>query len=477
MSKANVAIVCNDYTGTNTIKIALFRQSDPLTEVAADYQPGPFNQAVFNFFGLDRVTHFRRLYEVDNNDFNHVLATFGDRFFFIPADQKIEVKDAVEWTAGIDFMPDNTQYPAGVSSFTNPDWIGWEIESLTQFISEFNKDQFVYDITTGTLGLTDEGAIFQMDVKYKVTFKSHVSTQQEGDNGGGYMNGKKYVVGDTTLTTADGGKKILCKGVSRFFTVTLPPLSSIPELVPFFFEMPPSTETRSVRIVPGAGDIIDFGKGNATQIWLKPGESFEIYKEADDEDPANVKLMWRIAHPFGNYTTAGEFVPEYGASDDVINKVPLDGGGANGLDAFIEGRLYDYVLSLDPSLVTSYFGWVNDKRKFSYKDPINNKFRIPDLRGLYFRLSSGSLAPGLYMPNAMMDHKHPTNTGQLPPTDNDFGSVPPVDRIGKYYGEDNHERDLTGLPYVWGAPGGWMKQEASTETRPETIVANGYIRT
>jgi hypothetical protein len=179
----------------------------------------------------------------------------------------------------------------------------------------------------------------------------------------------------------------------------------------------------------------------------------------------------------GNFLIAGEFIPEYAASDDIVNKLPLDGGGAAGLDAFIEGRLYDYVLTLDPSQVTSYFGWGNNKTKFSLKDPINNKFHIPDLRGLYIRLSSSSLGAGVYMPNAMQDHQHPTNNGQLPPTDNDFGSVGPVDMIGKYFGEERHERDLTGPPYVFGAPGGWKLQDSSTETRPETIVANGYIRT
>jgi hypothetical protein len=289
MAKANVAIVCNDYTGTNTIKIALYKQSDPLTEVAADYQPGPFAQAVFNFFGLDRVTHFRRLYEVDNEDHDNIIATYGDRFFFIPNNQQDEIKAPVIWTAGIDYMPDNTQYPAGVASFTNADWIGWEIASLSQFTVEFSDLQFVNDVTTGSLGFTEENAIFEQNVRYKVTFKPHVSIQED-NNGGGYMSGKKYVTGDTALTASDAGKKILCKGASQYFTITLPALSTMPELVPFFFEMPPSAISRAVRILSEPGKVIDFGRGNAQWIWLKPSESLEIYKEADDIDPDNVVL-------------------------------------------------------------------------------------------------------------------------------------------------------------------------------------------
>jgi hypothetical protein len=476
MAKANVAIVCNDYTGTNTIKIALFRQSDPLTQVAADFHAGPFSQAVFNFFGLDRVTHFRRLYEVANDDFDHVLATYGDRFFFIPNNQQDEVKVAVEWTAGVDYMPDGTQYPAGVSSFSNTDWVGWEIETFTQFENEFTGNQYLNDVTIGALSFTEEGAVFELNARYKVTFKPHVSIQED-NNGGGYMSGKKYVTTDTTLTAADAGKKILCKGASRFYTITLPPLATMPELVPFFIEVPPSVDTRSVRIVSEAGKIIDFGKGNASHIWLKNSESLEIYKEADDIDVNNVVLMWRVAHPFGNHTTVGEFIPEYAASDDVVNKLPLDGGGASGIDAFIEGRLYDYVLSLDASKVVSYAAWVNDRTKFSYKHPITNRFQIPDLRGLYIRMSSSALPAAMYLPNAMIDHEHPTNTGELPSNLSQYGTISPAKNIGKYFGTEIHKPDLTGLPYVKGGPGGWKQQDTSTETRPETIVTNGYIRT
>lgn len=477
MGNLKIAIKYLQYTGSNTIKVALYKDSDPNVEAAAQYLQGPFTDGTFGFNNLDNVAYKAKRFEVANDDHSHILADYGVFFVFTPDNTGITYRNPVEWTAGVDYMPDGTLFPAGVSSFANTDWIGWNITSLTTFSSSYPQSSFSFNPATGTLSLFREGDIFEQDVTYSVGFeiKINVPDGSTTSGGSGLFSGKKYITEDTTLATTDANKLILIKGTASAITVTLPPLNDTPELQPFHFQFP-TGNIRLARVPCAAGDTIDFGKGSRTIIRFYPTESFSIYKELDTEtDPDNPVAVWRVFNAVGNFLTVGETVSDEADANHVINKLSKN---STTYSATVYERIYEeFILKLPSSQVVPYSSWGSgeNRYKFSLKDAITGLFHVPDTSNMFERQSSGTRAPNTFEKNAMIDHKHAETIGELPDTLD--GTTSPVASItGTYDGTRNHYRDLTSTQYILASPGGWIKQESSSETRPDSVANNKWLR-
>lgn len=485
MGNLTATFTYTQYTGQNTVKIAIYKDSDPDTEVTAQYQAGPFTNHIFYFAGLDRVAYKVKRYEVANDDHTHILADYGVFYVFTPGpNQKTEYKLPAEWFAGITLMPDgSTLYPSNVSIITNADWAGWEVEQFNNFGAIYMRGRdYSYDALSGTLTKLIEGDIFEDAAGYQLIFAPRISNV-EGAPGpsGNDFSGKRYITADDSITTADAGKDIIVRGTASYIKINLPKLSEMQEGKRFYVRMPPGSTVRCARLIAQLSDRIDFGKGNRTSMFLYPSESFEFYKEVDDTDAVNPVSYIIIRNAQGNHLTVGDTVSNEGDASHVINLIEKDGGGASGLDADVFARLYeDFVLHLPSSQVVPYNQWGNgDNRfKFSLKDNTTNKFRIPDTRGQFERQSSAGRPCNSHGQNALKDHQHLMPMGSL----SENGGIVPFGSSGigldggQYYGRGRHKWDFTSKPYVLLTPGGMAQQEASEETRPDYVANNKYLR-
>jgi hypothetical protein len=480
MGNLNATFTYTQYTGTNTIKIAIYKDSDPSTEVAAQYKQGAFTNGIFYFAGLDNVAYKVKRFEVDNADHTHILADYGVFYVFTPSNQKIEYKAPVKWYAGTTLMADGvTVFPAGVSSFTNADWAGWDAQMLHYFGGIYERGtDYSYDSVAGIVAKLLPGDVFEQDARYELIFAPRIS-DAGSDTGTSFgFAGKKYITANSSLTAADMGKKILIKGAAGYLEVALPKLSDVQELKPFYIEMPPSNTVRCAKFKAQPNEKIDFAKGNLTELCLYPSESFEIYKETDDTDTANVVSYWRIQNAQGNFLKVGETVSDEGDTSHVINKIQKDGGGF-GLDANVYARLYNYILNLPSAQVVTYAQWGsgNNKYKFSLKDSITNLFHIPDTRGLYESQSNAARLANSYEDSALEDHEHLIPIGSLSENGTaPFGNSGITQNGGQYYGKGSHKWDLTSKPYILASPGGWVQQDSSSSTHPENVANNKYLR-
>lgn len=478
MGNLTATFTYTQYTGVNTVKVAIYKDSDPNTEIQAQYMQGPFTNGIFAFTGLDRVAYKVKRFEVANDNHSNILADYGVFFVFIPNNQKIEYKSPVAWKAGIDNMPDGTPYPAGVKFFSNADWAGWEADMLHYFGGIYMRGRdYTYDAVTGTPTKLQEGDVFEQDAYYEIRFAPRVGNIGGESTGGGSadFSGKLYITANATLTPTDAGKKILIKGTAGYIEVLMPNANDTPELKRYYVEMPPSNVIRCAKFKSQNGVKIDFGKGNLTEICLYPSESFEFYKETDNTDEANPVSYWRIQNAQGNFLTVGETVADEADASHVINKVEKNGAA---LDANVYSRLLAWVKLLPSNQRTTFAAHTSGNNKYLYSDvdPITNKFFVPDTRDLFERQSSALRPAGSFQADAMIDHEHPQTIGELPDNiPNNGRTVLPVP-TGQYNALGTHRLDLTGKPYILKSPGGWAQQDASSETRPKNVAINKYVR-
>jgi hypothetical protein len=479
MGNHSAALIYTQYSGMNTIKIAIYKNSDPETQVDAKFFPGPFTNHIFLFEGLDAVAYQAKRYEVENDNHAHVLADYGVFYVFTPAATRTEFKMPVRWTAGLDVMPDGTPYPSGVNSFTNADWAGWEATIVHQFSNILERGrEYSYDSITGTLTKLQDDDVFE-PADYEIHFAPRINDVPDSGNSD-VFTGKRYITAASdALTPSDAGKKIIVRGTANYVQISLPKLSEVQELKLFYIEMPPSDAVRCARFFTLQGEKIDFGKGNKTAVFCYPSESFAMYKETNDLDPNNVVSYWRIQDAPQSFFTVGETVFDEGNAENVINLVAKDGGGLGGLDASVYARLYEwFVANLDASQVVPFNQWATGTNRYKYSliDGTTHKFRIPDTTGQFIRQSSGARHSNTYEEQSMIDHKHVTNTGELPPADNPNGSAPYTINVGQYNAVRAHKPDLTGMPFIFHSPNVWAQQNPSTETRPANVANNGYLR-
>lgn len=467
------------YTGTNTVKIAIYKDSDPDTEIPAQYQAGPFTNHIFYFTGLDRVAYKVKRFEVDNADHTHILADYGVFYVFTPNNQKFEYKAPAEWIAGITVMPDGaTVYPFGAASFTNPDWAGWEVMQFNSFgVIYMRGRDYNYDAVTGTLTKINDNDVFEQNVAYQLLFAPKIGNADSDSGGSADFSDKLYIRDNHTLTPTDAGKDIAVKGTASYIEVTLPKLSEVIAGKRFYVRMPPGNTVRCARFKTQLADIIDFGKGNRTAMFLYPSESFEFYKDADDTDPANLTSVWCIRNAQGNHLIVGETISDESDATHVINKVEKNG---TDYDANVYARLYeDFILKLPASQVVPYNQWSSgtNRYKYSLKDTITNKFHIPDTTGMFERQSSAARAANSFEANAMADHEHLMPIGSLAESGTaPYGNFALAQNGGQYYGKGNHKWDLTSKPFIPASPGGWKQQDASSDTHPDNVANNRWVR-
>lgn len=443
------------------MKYALYKSTDLSTIVSFQTFTAPHGARTVSFPGLLRTNYRYRLLEMNGAS---IVAEL-DKFDFVPGENNVIYYQPVEIIVNI--TPGLT---SGTTSFTFDgtagtfDWRG-RIISLFERVGQGTMQagiQYTWNDVTGVFQLLQTGDTFAPGELFVASFNT-VTNAISGVPPQALFTGTMIVAGTTVLTGADIGKKIIIKGASSAFDITLPDISGVLDSIPTYFESGVGAH-KCVRIKTTGGQIIDWLKGSRTDLKIGVCESLALYKEISSS-------RWRTHDADGNFRTVGDFVSSYAAASQKFNCIECDGSSIAVNDY---RRLYeDYVLLLDPSLVCNYadHGTGTNKYKFSFSSGGN--FFLPDLRELYERNASGVLVPTTYQSNTMIDHQHEGTSYNG--AANLFGRGLINRIVGAFFGSLTQKADMTSKAI--DAAGNSLSAKYGSETKPETIVVRKFVLT
>lgn len=453
----------------NHMKYALYKNTDLSTIVTAQSFPPTHNLRTVHFPGLERTNYRFRLLEVLPDDMTIVREILYTDFvpgasspiFYVPKEIQVGVTAGLV-AAATTFVFDGT---GGTE-----DWRGRNIkvERVGQGTMQ-NSVQYSWDNVMGTFTLLQSGDTFQPNELFVVEFDL-VLGNAESVAPVSAFSGVMIITGATTLVAGDIGKKIIIKGATSAFDVTLPALSGCTQNVPTYIESGIGSH-KCVRFLTAGGDVIDWLKGSRTDLKIGMCESFAIYKNID----ASV-AKWRIHDADGNFRTVGRFMSTFAGEAQEFNTLECDGRLVSVADY---RRLYeDYVLLLDPSLTCAYadHGTGNNKYKFSLAS--GGQFYLPDLREIYERNAGATNSPTTFLKSANKKHNHRIwgQDNSAPPT----GSASP--EVANNENPPPSEPTPAAPAYFFKKSGVDIDDDvnpsginASTEARPNSIVTRKFV--
>jgi hypothetical protein len=460
---------------TNDIRVSVYNTLDLNTPIASLQQNAPHIDQQFSFPGLPRQNFVYKVLECEING-STVLQQLG-KASFVAANDELQYKKPVLIQVGVDNIPGtNTVWPANVNTVNIPDFIGWEFEASGRpgqypfKRDEVNQLDINWTSASGDLTLGTLGDVFQDTEYLYFEFQPIISQSSGGVGPGTTGNGFSdilVVTADTTLTTADIGKKILISPAGNYLEITLPDYTSGQANIITYFEMVGGS-IKCAKILPHSGQAITWF--NNHDLFICPGESFELYKRV----VSTGVYQWRAQNLCGNFMNVGEFAYNDNAEG---NLTLLDGGNR---DYQQYARLLDWISRNSNAIAYATWSSANifTRMKYSLKETSGNNFRVPDLitNPIYQRPVGAGQNPGDYIPQMLLMHQHMESIGQLPspPFGQTSGTQHAV--IGGYKDTGNWFYDLTSRAVQFNSASGLYIIVDGNENNPNSRASNVYVK-
>lgn len=395
---------------TNRLRASVYLQSSPQAFVASiiDSTVGHPSRW-WSFPGLPRNNYGYILEEIDGSGTSvNTLAQFdvvpGERDGALTRDhEQIQVDSTNGINSGTNtFTFDGSETAVGSGLF-KPDYRNWNItfDEIAGRGVLIEGQDYSWSKSDGVFTLLTPGDNFQPGTWYNINFDPQTET-----SGNSYPTITDFTIRLVTATgnilATDFANKIIVEPSGTYIELQLPDINTIVEGRKLMVEISANHDC-CVKFLKYNTDIIKFGDGN---LFAKPGECFSIYPFSR----SGVK-EWRVCDVFGNFGKVGSLVSF--DTKTVDNAQELDG---TELDILQDARLYNYVLNLPISRVSSYDTWGSTTSTmclFSLASP-SGKFHVPDRRNLFERNSTDTQLAGFYHTDTVIFHKHKESIGQLP---------------------------------------------------------------
>jgi hypothetical protein len=457
MSTATFSIRTNAFPSiTNDIKYAIYNALAPLAEVSSQTFSAPHAVRDVQFTGLVPGNYIFKLLEMSGVT---VVRSIVPDYNFVPNTNEIIYYPPIEIEADV-----TTGVTNGATGFTFDgsggkfDWRGRNVYVERVGQGTMHRGiQYTWDSTTGVFALVDALDTIQPHELFNVEFDLEVKTSG--------LPGPQppftavlNVTNNTTLVSGDIGKKIIIKGAVPYLELTLPDAATVVENIVTYFEFGIGSHVNA-KILPFAGDTIDWGKGTLDHITGGVCETLALFVNAG---------VWRVHAQEGNFLRLGRIISTDGDDTTEYNAQELDGSD---MAIATYKRLYeDYVQKLDPSQVVNYSVWASEipaasglfpnKTKFSYSNGTN--FHVPDRRNLFQRATDGVILPGIYAADTVGAHSHRVITG------GSGGSADPgKSLVRQSYNGDAAQAGASSLgPYI---------ESTGTETKPKNYIVRQFI--
>lgn len=451
---------------TNRIKASVATQASPLAIVASTIDTTAGHPARIYNFTLPRNIYNFSLDEIDGSG---AVVRNLSYFAVVPStisgmlsrdDEQIQV----DVTSGL-VSTTNTFTFDGTGG--KPDYRGWVIvpsELTGRGILALGLD-YSWDSANAIFTLLQAGDAFQPNTYWNIHFDPQNNTTGVAPSSTNDLD-IELITADTTLTSADFGKKIICEPAGNNILVTLPDAATIPDGRVAYIECG-GTGIRHAKFVPQGADTIAFlNRG----LYCYSNESFSIYKFTRSVGV----YEFRVFNDSGNFKTVGTIISADQIQSAIVNAQMLDGSAK---DKYQYARIYEQiVLMLPGAQVVDYDLWSTglNYTKFSFANSANpanaDKFHFPDRRGLYERATSAGTKAGDYLANDNKSHGHraytdsATGPGGSPSGFANGGNYP---LTGAARGGTLRNTNGAGVPFI--------EISGGAEARPETIYTNKYV--
>lgn len=426
----------------NYLVVVIYEETSP--NVVADFQtfaaPHVASRNI-SFVNCNPVPHFVKIFE---NAAAAVGGTIRHQFLYNPNFKNAEIRDDLFIAADV-----TPGFPSSGISYTDATLEGWKwsLERRGFGTMQIGID-YSWDSNTNTWELLatvdtpepeiEPGEIFVLHFQPKITTSVVPATTSSIV----LFSAVEILDDDTDLDQTIIGKAIQLAGVGPQFSVVLPDLTTILANRPLII-MSNGGNHVNASIKAYAGQTIEWLNEILNEVNIGQSEQIWMYKWVD---PGNTGIYcWKVLHSDGNFRTAGEFVNSYKDSN-VLNCLYANGALVS---RTTYRRLWNYVQSLDPSMLVSEADWnnaaLNNKAKYSTGDGATT-FRIPlsYATGFYRAVNSNIRKAGSHEGAQLLDHRHEGTIGTLPVTLFGRGLINRL--LGKYNGTGNGLTDLTGSP-------------------------------
>lgn len=416
MTTLALDIVTGAYpTIANNIETRIYLQSDPLAIVASLNYPAPHPQRVWAYPGLERANYLFRIFEMSGSS---IVRQLGEDMDVNPssnggvsqrATEQIVADTTIGFTSGVNVVTfDGTD---GAE-----DWRGWDIDTLDLIGSGPMKKgiDYSWNVTTATLTLLTVGAIFNPEEWFNVDFALQITdvTDSVPASIPAFSTPKIIRANYPVSAGGDMGGLLILDPTGVYLEIQLPDLSTVVAGKLLRIEMRRASVNKCVKILTWTGQTIDWLQGGRGDLYICPQESLSLYKFIDITDPDHPVSMWRVLDPNGNWLRLGEQVTDDNVSANVFNKVLM--AGADG-DVLAQARIYNDHVTQMGGQVCNYDDWAtgSNRYKFSLANsaiPGNaGKFKFPDRRNKFERITDGTRLPGDFQDQQLLSHDHVTH--------------------------------------------------------------------
>jgi hypothetical protein len=358
---------------SNYLVVAIYEETSPTVVVDFQSFAAPHTSSRnISFTGCNPVPHKVIIYE---NASAAVGGTIRHNFIYNPNFKNAQIREDLFILAGT---------TAGLSgtSYTDASLAGWTWSLERRGVGTLQKDvDYSWDSGTNTWQLlaTSDNPTPSIETgeKFVIHFQPKITTATvpSVNSTVNLFNSVQLAQANTTLDATIMGQAVLIAGTNPYFEITLPDITTVlaNKVLYFLFEGG-SHINASVKCF-GSQKILWLNQ-NLTELIGGQSEQFALFKWVDPND--NTVFAWRVINPDGNFKTVGEILDIY-KETDVLNSVYADGALVSRTS---HKRLWNYVNTLDPSMLVSDVDWnnpaLNNKGKFSTGDG-STTFRLQRL--------------------------------------------------------------------------------------------------
>lgn len=340
----------------NFLVVAIYKASAPAVLIDSQSFPAPhLVDKNVTFTGLDPVVYIVKTYEsVDGTP----TGSLRHNFIYDPSFNNAEIREDLFLRVGT--TPGMT---AGATTYDDVTLDGWTY--AIELRQSYGTLEPVTDwgYTAGGWELLIPDYAFQYDEVYILHFYPKISTFSPVENTANLFSDSLLVTTDTTLLAADIGKAILIQGASTFLKITLPLIADIPALKPVCI-MSNGGSHINAEIYSASG--VQFLNNTTNSIFIGQGEQLWLMRIGD---------LYHVVISNGNFNTVGLISMDY--KNTRLNTIFAAG---QLLVRANYPRLWEYVQSLDASMIVNDTNWnnvvLNNKGRYSTGDGATT-FRVP----------------------------------------------------------------------------------------------------
>lgn len=472
MSTLNLNIQTSSYpTITNNITVSISKASSPaaIVDSIVDTTSGHPSR-LYTFSGLERTNYIVSIDETDISTGSPVANLH--RISVVPSSSNdVDSRDDEQIQVGTPYLVAGQNVAFFNGSNSSPDYRGWEIvpsELGGRGILVEGVD-YSWNKANGRFKLLIANDVFQSQQWYNIHFNP--ITKQNSNSFPSFLDLQfKDISSNYNILASDFGKELNVFNTSNLLVLTLPDISTVPSGRPIFINTENVGSNFSVIINPNPGDTIEMYSNYCV---MSSNERICIYKATY----SNGSSSFKVKDKDGNFDTFGNIVVNMGS---FLFKKGVEAVGQE-LDVDMYYRFYNlFVAQLPSSCKVNFDDWstsVFNKTKFGIANSANlskaGKFIMPDLSGLYCRISNSIISSGTYQQWQFPEHKHESIHGQINPTVHGKSSF--YRYFQHYTNISSFERPdlISGVLKPDGTS--FNASNIGNEVRPESFVSNLYF--